>query len=205
MVAIAAALAIAGVAYGYVRVTWEGRTLFRSSGVWRPIFLILVAAAMTRTSGRVSRLVVALAVFSMMPLPAYRGQLERLPLGKHPIRSAAECVQRVQAASAPGAGLFVDVPEAIWHPLYYYFRRIQPWTLAAAPLDPAIDRHLHDPASARPVFISDRVYRQYAQARSDSGGATGAAGPPMVSFMNSLLLLPGPYGVCSSEAALTSH
>jgi hypothetical protein len=37
-----------------------------------------------------------------------------------------------------------------------------------------------------------------------SAVAVGAAplSPPMVSFLNTLLLLPGPYAACSSEAAL---
>ena len=61
-----------------------------------------------------------------MPLAAYRGQLEACPKGKHPIRTTAECVQRVQTESGHRAGILVDIPEGIWHPLYYYFRRVQP-------------------------------------------------------------------------------
>jgi 4-amino-4-deoxy-L-arabinose transferase-like glycosyltransferase len=200
LIAAAGAMAFAALSYGVFRIGFGRTTIFRSSGVWRPLLLIVLLALATRTSGRVSRLVVALIVFNLLPLPAYRGQLQRLPQGRHPIRTAAECVQRVQAQAPSPAGLFVDIPEAIWHPLYYYFRRVQPWTLAAAPLDPAIDRHLHDPAAAAPILVSDTVYREYT---ARSGVETsGAARPPMVSFLNTLLLLPGQFSVCSSEAVI---
>ena len=178
-----------------------GGLAFKSSGVIRPVLLILLLAVATRTSARVGRLVVAVLVFSAMPLAAYRGQLQRLPDGKHPMRTAAACVQRIQAESGASVGILLDMPEGIWHPLYYYFRRVQPVTLASAPLDPSIDRYLGDPASPRPVLIDDRVWRDYVAQRRDVAGAA-ALSPPMVLFLNSVLLLPGPYAACSSEAAL---
>jgi hypothetical protein len=93
------------------------------------------------------------------------------------------------------------MPEGIWHPLYYYFRRVQPVTLASTPFDPSIERYLHDPASPRPVLIDDKVWRDYVAERRDPA-ADPALSPPMVTFLNSVLLLPGPYAACSSEAAL---
>jgi len=52
-------------------------------------------------------------------------------------------------------------------------------------------RSLHD----------DKVWRDYVAERRDLAGDTAVA-PPMVSFLNSVLLLPGPYAACSSEAPL---
>ena len=197
---LAATIAVIAMSLGSFRID-VGAFAFKSSGVIRPVLLILLLAIATRTSARVGGLVVGLLVFSAMPLAAYRGQLQRLPEGKHPMRTAAECVQRIQAESGTGAGILLDMPEGIWHPLYYYFRRVQPVTLASTPFDPSIERYLHDPASPRPVLIDDKVWRDYVAERRDPA-ADPALSPPMVTFLNSVLLLPGPYAACSSEAAL---
>ncbi|HUR33363.1 MAG TPA: glycosyltransferase family 39 protein [Vicinamibacterales bacterium] len=200
----ASAVAVAAVAMGGLRLDLGGITL-KSSGVLRPVVLIVLIGLATRTSARTGRLAVALIVFSAMPLAAYRGQLERLPDGTHPIRAAAECVQRVQAEHRTGAGLLIDMPDGIWHPLYYYFRRVRPVSLAVTPLDPSIDVYLHDAARARPVLLSDGAWREYVTERS-AVWAPGdpALRPPMLLFLNSVLLLPGPYAACSSEAVLRS-
>ena len=203
IVIAASAIAIVAVAVGGIRLDVGGIAL-KSSGVLRPIGVIVLLSLATRTSARVGRLVVALIVFSAMPLAAYRGQLERLPDGKHPIRAAAECVQHVQQENqTASAGLLIDMPEGIWHPLYYYFRRVRPVSFAATPLDPAIDLSLHDPSRAKPILLSDTTWREYVTQRS-AVWAPGdpALRPPMVAFLNSVLLLPGPYAACSSEAAL---
>jgi hypothetical protein len=97
----------------------------------------------------------------------------------------------------------MDVPEGIWHPLYYYFRRVQPVTHASVPLDPAIERYLHDPASPRPMLISEATWREYVTQRGAAGGVP--LSPPVVQFLNTLLILPGPYASCSSEAVLRTR
>ena len=51
------------------------------------------------------------------------------------------------------------------------------------------------------MLIDDKVWRDYAAQRRDVAGDP-VLSPPMVSFLNSVLLLPGPYAACSSEAAL---
>jgi hypothetical protein len=178
----------------------DGRTLFRSSGVWRPLVLIVLAALATRTTVRIPRVVVALVLLNVMPLAAYRGQLDRLSDGKHPIRDAAACLAGVQQRSGHEAGLFVDVPEGIWHPIYYNFRRVQPWTVADTPLDPAIERHLTDPAAARPLLLSDTVWQEWL--RTHRTGAVGVPAPAMIGFLNTVLLLPGEYATCSPESRL---
>ena len=201
LIVIAAVLAIVGVGYGQVRIDLGGRTLFRSSGAIRPALLILLLALATRTTARISTLLVALMIFGTMPMLTYRGQLERLPLEKAPIRTAAECIRRVEAGTPNPIGMFVDVPEGLWHPLYYYYRRVQPWVVASTPLDPAIDRYLHEPGAQRPLLISDAVFEAYRKAREASGLPRDPS-PPLVTSINTLLLLPGPFGVCSPEASL---
>lgn len=202
LILIGAILAIVGVGYGHVRLELAGKTLFKSSGVIRPAIVILIFAMLTRRTARVSTLLVALLVFGTMPMLAYRGQLERLPLQRAPIRTTAQCIQRVEAAAPRPVGMFVDVPEGIWHPLYYYFRRVQPWTVASVPQDPGIERALYDPAEQRPVLISDAVFAAYRTAREAAGHRDPS--PPLVNSINTMVLLPGPFGVCSPESTLHS-
>lgn len=195
------ALAVGALVLGQVRLDLGDATIFRSSGVWRPLAVIVVGALVTRRSARVSHLIVALLVLNVLPLGAYRLQLERLPDARHPMRAAAECLLRVQASEQVQPGIVFDMPEGVWHPLYYYFRRVQPVSPVQTPLDPAIRTYLTDPSAPRPILISDTTYQQLlAQGQVPSTSST--LSPPMLSFLNTLLLLPGPYRVCSSEAVL---
>ena len=52
--------------------------------------------------------------------------------------------------------------------------------------------------------MSDVTWREYVERQrgSSPGGGPSTLSPPMVSFLNTVLILPGPYVVCSSEAAL---
>lgn len=203
LLAAAAAVAIWSGAFGGVRLRIDGITLLKSAGVFRPLAAVVLLALLTRTGARVHRLVVALLVLSVMPLDAYRGQLDRLSQGKSPMREAASCLVGVQQRSGNPAGLFVDIPEGIWHPLYYNFRRVQPWTVATTPLDPAIERHLYDPSALRPLLLSDAVWEAWLRSRGGRLSLPGGVAPPMVPFLDSVLLLPGPFAACSPESRLT--
>lgn len=202
---ISVALAVGALALGQVRLDVGDTTLFRSSGIWRPLVVIVAGALAIRASARVSRVIVVLLVLNVLPLGAYRAQLERLPEGRHPIRAAAECLRRVQAGGNVEPGLVLDMPRGIWHPLYYYFRRVQPMTPVATPLDPVLRGYLTDPATPRPILMDEDTYRQLAM-QGEMAAASSEQSPPMMSFLlpadNVLLLLPGPYRVCSSEALL---
>lgn len=113
------------------------------------------------------------------------------------------CLGEVQRAAGRQDGLFVAMPQGIWHPLYYNFRRVQPWTTGDSAQDPAIERYLYDPAAARPLLLSDQVWRDWVRAHPERV-SPAAGGPPMIGFLDSVLLLPGPYAVCSPEARLRS-
>lgn len=202
VVVVSATIALITVFLGPIRLAIDGTVIFKSGGIERPALLIALFALATRTSAKVSSLLVALVLLGWMPLEGYRAQLKRLDKEVHPMRTAAECVRNVQASTRASVGLLVDLPEGVWHPLYYYFRRVQPLTYAATPLDPAVALALQDPAQVRPVLISSNVWREYA-AKLQSAPSTSEApalSPPMVTFLNSVLLLPGPYAACSSEA-----
>lgn len=194
-----AALAVASVALGGIRVPMGALTL-KSSGVIRPLVVILVLALLTRTSARVAQLTVALLVFSAMPTAAYRGQLGWLEQGKAPIRTTAACLLQVQSGPGTPPGLYMDMPEGIWHPLFYYFRRVEPLTEATKADDALIDSYLLDAATPRPILIADARWREHQAWRARAGQPP--LSPPLMPFLNSLLLLPGPYSRCSSEAVL---
>ena len=193
LVLVAAALVAATVVEGPMRFHVAG-VLVKTSGVTRPLALMLVAAVLARMSARVATLTVALFVFALMPVDAYRRQLDLLPNGKHPMRTTAECVQQVQATSGRQPGLFINAPE-LRHPHYYYFRRVQPVERATRVDDLPIERDVLAGNAPRPMLLDDRLWKQW---RDDHGRPS----PPMALFLDSVVLLPGPYAACSSEAVL---
>lgn len=198
----AAAVAIWSGVFGGVRLRGDGVTLLKSAGVFRPLAVVVLLALLTRTGARVTRLVVALLVLSVMPLESYRGQLDRLSSGKSPMRDTASCLVDVQQRLGKHVGLFVDIPQGIWHPLYYNFRRVQPWTTGAVAIDPAIARHLYDPAALRPLLLSDAVWEEWLRSRGGRLALPGGVAPPIVTFLDTVLLLPGPFAACSPESRL---
>jgi 4-amino-4-deoxy-L-arabinose transferase-like glycosyltransferase len=206
LIGLATLLAVWALLFGQARVAIGDILVFKSSGVLRPIVVIAAAALLTRRSASVATLVVALSVAWWMPIDFYKSTLVRLTEEKHPLRDTSQCILRVEA-TAPGIqpGLFVDTDRSMWHPILYYFRRIQPWTRQDSPSPDALDRNLHDPGAFKPSLVEELRYRGYlagpARDRLGQGGS-----PPMMSLLEYALLLPGPYSVCSSEARLrASH
>ena len=125
----------------------------------------------------------------------------------HPLRTARDCLRRVeqQTGGATPAGLYVDVPGAVmWHPIYYYFRNVRPWTRTESEQPAIFEKYLNDPQEAKPILVWDHHYQDLMRQGADSGSADRArtASPPMVTFNDMLLLLPGPYAACSSEASV---
>ena len=105
-------------------------------------------------------------------------------------------------------GLYVDTDGTTWHPVYYYFRGLGPWTRQLVPAPEVLDRNLHDPASLRPSLVQEDRYREYLHG-PEAARFLGGLSPPMIAIrpapLNYLLLLPGPYRTCSSEAALVAR
>jgi hypothetical protein len=203
--AIAAAavlVAAVSVLYAPIRLTVGDTALFKSSGVFRPSIVVLVFGTLAGEWRRASRAVIALAALSALPLAFYRATWPRLTLEAHPMRTATECVLRVESQMPPAArGLYVDVPgEFISHPLYYYFRRVRPWTSAPSPDPAAIGRHLDEPGAAKPMLVWDSTYQIFMNTQ-----ASRPSSPPMVALPDVVLLLPGPYAVCQNEKQPLPH
>jgi 4-amino-4-deoxy-L-arabinose transferase-like glycosyltransferase len=202
LLAIAAAAAGAAAisqVYGPIRLAVGRTVFFKSSGLIRPSILVALFGTVAGASRRVSHVVVALVILGALPLHAYREALARLTLEQHPMRTATECLDRVQSRMAGVArGLYVDLPDSvISHPLYYYFRRVRPWIRAQSPEPAAIGRQLDDPAEWRPMLVWDSTYQDFMNARASAVSARPPS-PPMVAFPDIVLLLPGPYAACAA-------
>ncbi|MBI2835436.1 MAG: glycosyltransferase family 39 protein [Acidobacteria bacterium] len=216
---VALILAAVTLIYSPVRIRWTGATLVRVSSSFRPAVAALVLATLAGRPQRVSAVALPLLVVSMLPLDAYRATLGRLPIEKHPMRSARDCVARVQRAGGREPGLYVNVPDDLMgHPLNYYFRRIRPWERINSPSKAGLYRRLY--VEQQPVLVGEPWYQEFMRRLRSrdgrfidelarAGGLDPAAirahaddaSPPLVSFSDVLLLLPGPYAVCSPEGA----
>jgi hypothetical protein len=201
---VAGALAAVSLVYGPVRLTVSGRDLFKSSGVMRPVALLLVAGVLAGAVRRSSQVAVVVVAASVLPFVAYRQTLANMETGEHPMHTARDCVARVNAQPGMEAfaarGLWVDgLMDGFGHEHYLYFRKIQPWTVAPKPEPMKLAQYLYSPGEMRPSLVLDSVYQDFIHS-PESPLQNGRALPPMVSFGDVVLLLPGPYAVCSSEA-----
>lgn len=200
---LAAAIGIWTLLFGQARLEIGRMVLFKSSGLVRPIVVILLAATLVRRSASIAALVVALSLAWWLPIPDYHEMLDRLTEQRHPLRDAAACIQRVERQEAPAAppGLYVDTDSSMWHPIYYYFRRLQPWTRQETPSPERLAARLRDPALIGPSLVQELRYRDYLAGPSGDLFRQGGT-PPMIGLFEYALLLPGPYRACSPEASL---
>ena len=198
--ALALALGAVSLLYGPVRIESASHVFFKSSGVVRPAVAGLLFGLLAGTRRTASRLAGALLVSSLLPFPAYRTTVARLTVDEKPMRRATDCVRRVAATVDPAGtrGLYVDAPpEAISHGINYYFRRIQPWVRPPAPSPDGLDALLDDPVMPQPLLVSEPIYQAYMRG-ADAGARQRTMSPPLVSFPDVVLLLPGPYATCAT-------
>jgi 4-amino-4-deoxy-L-arabinose transferase-like glycosyltransferase len=209
-IVLAAGLIVSGTLFGVVRFGIGGVQLFKSSSLWRPLGVLILAGLLMRRSGLVATLAVLLAVGWWVPVSTYTATVRQLSVQKHPLRDARDCLRRVEAEVTGGAspGIYVDTDGTTWHPVYYYFRGLGPWTHQLMPAPESLDRNLHDPASYRPSLVQEERYREYLHG-PDAARFLNAPPQPMIAIrpapFNYLLLLPGPYQACSPEAALLAR
>ncbi len=203
--ALALFTAIFSVVFGPLRIAVDGREVFKSSGILRPIVVAVVLSVLAGVTRGATRAVVAALVISLLPLPAYRQLLARLSADTYPMRAARDCMQRVQAATS-GPGLFVNATLGeLPYPIYYAFRHVRPWARADQPSPDQLERYLADSTEQRPVLVSEQVYQAFRYGATHAQSSV-ARSPAMVVFRdlgnnNVLLLLPGPYAVCEADVA----
>lgn len=195
---LALAIAAVSMVFGVVKFELAGRALFRSAGITRPAIVALVFGLLAASFKTTSRGVAAVVIASLMPFPAYRFTLTQLTVDEHPMQQATSCLQDLERArpELAGRGLYVDVPgEVMTHGMNYYFRRVRPWTRTDQAQPAALDGLLADTATPRPLLVYDGTYQAYM--RGDAGIRQRTVSPPMVSFPDVVLLLPGPYARCA--------
>jgi len=185
----AMALALDSALHGDVRWQVSPTVAVRNSSVLRPILIALAcgAAASLRRPGRA---VASLLLLLLLPLPAYASTIQQLRVENHPLRDVRDCLLRLQSepARASHRGMYVSVPtERMAHPVYYYFRRVRPWTRASSADAAAAMRELGQP-SAVPALVVDETRPPVLP----SGVATER-------FGEIRLLLPGDYAVCAER------
>jgi hypothetical protein len=92
--------------------------------------------------------------------------------------------------------MYVDAPdESIQHPIYYYFRRVRPWTRQETPSAGAFYRHIDDSTRWGPVLVRDSRYDKYLLEGHEPLPSRSVA---VVQLLDYRLLLPGPYTSCAS-------
>ena len=200
----AAAIAVLWTAaFGDMRVAIGRSLVFKNTGAMRPMIALAAAGVLSRRSLQSAFMLVAMTLIWWTPIHAYRDTIPALRAEKHPLRDASACVSRVEQAMPPESrpGLFVDSDGSIWHPINFYFQRIQPWTEQRTPAPETLDRYLHDPASFRPSLVQDDRYHAYLRGPEEARFNRGIS-PPMIPMLDYTLLLPGPYRVCSPESRL---
>jgi len=199
---LALTTALATLVFGPLRISLAG-IRFRNAAVTRPMVLVLATGLLLGTTRTTARWVVVLLVASILPFSEYHATWHRLSVGRHPIRSARDCVLQVKSTLAPTSPgmLFDRAPETTLHELYYYFRQVRPMTIASDSLSSSsLDRYLFSPEDWRPVLVAERRYQQYRTEVGASGVSRRASqpSPSLIGFGDALLLLPGPYAGCAT-------
>lgn len=188
---------------GPIVLTAGGSTLFKSSGLLRPMTVALVFALLAGTVLRHRQWIVTVLALSVLPIAGYRETVAQLTAAASPMRTARDCLLDVQRAVS-GPGLYVDVPpEDLPHGVYYYFRRVRPWVRTPAPSPDGLAPYLADGAQQRPVLVSEAIYEQFMHTAGDRVGASQQVAPPARElFYRTLLLMPGPYAACAAGPSI---
>ena len=196
--ASALAVAIITLIFGPIRVAVGQMPVLKSSGNLRPLMIVLVFGVLGRVI-RSAQLFAVLLIAAILPLAAYRDVLSRLNSGDHPMRSASDCVLGVLARpeiADAAHGMYVAGDGTVFgHEHAYYFHRVRPWEREGIPRREKVLAYLSDPSQQRPVMMARSTYQQFSR---DFANATL---PPLADFDEGVvLLLPGPFAVCATEA-----
>ena len=205
---VAVGIAAASLVYGPVRFTLGGRELFKSSRVIRPCVIVIVVAILTggipshepRGGGaRRGEPAAADGVSRCAGGNEHRRSPDENGAGLH--AAGRRAARRRGAGSARHLGGRLRPRE-----------RLRPRALLLFPVGAAVDgRGKALVGEAGSVSLRSRGAAPHARARlgvsgvhariQPGAGDPGAALPPMLTFGDVVLILPGPYAVCSSEAA----
>ncbi len=197
--ALALLVAAVTLVLGPINLAPGGDTVFKSSGLFRPILVSILFGLLGGAVNSGSQATAVVLVSSLLPLPGYRDSWSRIALEQHPIRQSRDCILDVERRVGE-PGLYVDVPpEDMTHGVYYHFRRVRPWLRTSEPAPAALQTYLEDTAQQRPILVVDRIYQAFMHGSANASGVRErTASPPMLNFPPAVvLLLPGPYAVCA--------
>ena len=183
----AAAIAVLWTAaFGDMRVAIGRSLVFKSTGAMRPMIALAAAGVLSAAQSAVgvhARRDDADLVDADSTRIATRSR--QLRAEKHPLRDASECVQPRRAGDAAGIAARPVCrlrTDRSWHPIYYYFQRLQPWTEQRTPAPEMLDRNLHDPASFRPSLVQEDRYHDYLHG-PEAARFTRGTSPPMIPML----------------------
>ena len=134
----------------------------------------------------------------------FRSALSHLTDEKHPLRSARDCLLSVEAREGTQRGLYVYVPDQrLPHAVYYYMRRVQPWTRATQWDPMAVGKLIEDSSKAPPalLWVNGGID---AAAESDWDASQVRAKLstlPSIAYDDLRLILPGPYAACAGPTS----
>jgi 4-amino-4-deoxy-L-arabinose transferase-like glycosyltransferase len=192
-------IAVVTIVTGPIRITIGSTDVFKSSGIFRPLIVVVVCGLLADVGRTSARHVTLILVLSTLPFPAYRYALGRLNAGEHRMRTARDCLVRLEATTGGSRGMYIDLPpENLPHSHYYYFRAVRPWTWSDYPGSEELLRYLDDPREQRPVLAWNSTLQHFSNAQTPTERARASIGRIVMpdSLDRILLLLPGPYGVC---------
>ena len=201
--AVALITAAYTVVFGPFRVEL-GPLVFRNRSIVRPLLIGVLAGIVASRGGAAVRGAFIVLVMTLLPLDEYWRVIKRVHVERRPWSLASACLSNVAAnlrrSGLPTHSVYAPIPEGSFLHVYsYYMWRVGPWERAAEPPPDALLRgRLHDPPQQRPIVIGDGWYQEYRQ-------RTGEPSAPMISFGYVLLIMPGPYAVCSPEYAASTR
>jgi 4-amino-4-deoxy-L-arabinose transferase-like glycosyltransferase len=194
---LAVVLAVATFVVGNVEWQVGDTRLFRNSHVARPLAVAMVLALIAGRGEMAARFLWPLALLlAIVPLNAYEGIWRKAREENHPVRTARDCMMRVQKAEReagrPGPGVYA-IGEHTWFlHTYFYYLRPMGWDRADTVNQRSVDAAMVAPGMQRPIMMQESAYREIRHRYRDII-------IPMVPLTTVLLLTPGPYGECGRQ------
>ena len=196
---ILGALAIVVAAIALVAGTTKiviGGVVFRNSSVMRPLVVAAIAFALAQ-AWRHAFTWTPFALMMLLPLGAARETLIAASRPAHPLRALRDCARPLVEAGRVRGGAYAASDVSVTHTYAFYALALGPWQATTA-FDPAVHGPaLDDPAQARALIVSGRIFSEVALQRLREGKSI----PPGIrAHPNLTVLLPGPLGTCVDDA-----
>jgi 4-amino-4-deoxy-L-arabinose transferase-like glycosyltransferase len=196
---VAAVLAVATFLLGTVEWKVGDTRLFRNSHVSRPLAVAMLLALVAGRGAVAARMLWPVALMlTVIPLNVYENIWKRTLVKDYRLRSARECLTRVQkaerAAGRAGLGIY-SVGQHRWfvHSYYYYLRDLG-WDAHDDVDQRVMDAALAGEGHHRPVMLDEPAFRAIRMRYRELP-------LPRLVLPTALVLMPGPYGECDTSTS----